>query len=279
MENKPELSIVLPAIRQDRWDNLYDSILGATKRTFELIICSPLPLTPKLQALPNVKYVKDLGSPTRASNIAAMLAEGELITWIADDATLIPDSLDKNIDFLNEKSKHYKTVVMIKYFEGKNGTEKAVLPDSYFLLNSSGNASPYIPNDWVLFNHVIMYRAFFDELGGWDNEFEACPMAHNDFAIRAQASGADVHLSPFPCLDCDHMEGDTGDHRPIYLIQTFSDQPKYQKRYRDPNWEERPTRLWFLSWKQYPAIWTKRFVSGSVPKNYNDILLENPLSK
>lgn len=276
--DKPRLSIVLPGIRQNRWDALYDSILGSTKYTFELIICGPLPLTEKLQGLASVKYVKDLGSPVRASNIAASLAEGELITWIADDAVLLPNSLDQNINLLYSMGDNYKNVVMVKYFEGRNGTAKPELPDAYFYLNASGNASPYLPNEWVLFNHVVMYRRFFDELGGWDCDFEACPMAHNDFAIRAQAIGAEVKISPYPCLDCDHMEGDSGDHRPIYLVQTFQDQPKYQQRYRDSLWINNPMRLDISNWKKSPAIWRKRFVSGA-PKTYDDILKDNPLSQ
>lgn len=283
--DKPELSIILPAIRQHLWDGVYDSILGATKRSFELIICSPLPLTPKLQALSNVKYVKDLGSPMRASNIAAMLCEGKLVTWIADDAILLPDSLDKNIDFLYAMGESYKNCVMIKYFEGSNlthemmGTAKPELPDSYFYINNSGNVSPYLDNSWVLFNHVIMYRQFFDELGGWDCEFQACPMGHNDFGIRAQAAGAEVKISPYPCLDCDHMSGDTGDHRPIFLIQTYIDQPKYQARYRNPNWQETPLRIDITNWKKQETVWKKRFVNGSVPTSYQDILNQNHQSQ
>ncbi len=272
---KPKLSVILPAIRQDRWDNLYDSIASACKRySFEVILCGPLPLTPKLQALENVKYAKDLGSPMRASNIAAMLAEGELITWIADDAVLAPDSLDLNIDLLYSMGEDPKNCVMIKYSEGKNGTAKSVLPDSYFYINNSGNYSPFLKNDWVLFNHVLMYRSFFDELGGWDCSFEACPMGHNDMAIRAQQLGAKVIISQVPVLDCDHMEGGTGDHMPIFRCQTFSDEPKYRIRYRNPEWVNQPMKLDMGNWKDAPIVWKRRFKNG-VPSSYDTILKEN----
>ena len=74
---KPELSIILPSIRTERLEKLYDSILTSTSRTFELVIVGPYPLPEKLRDLKNVKYVKDFGSPVRASNIAASLCEGE----------------------------------------------------------------------------------------------------------------------------------------------------------------------------------------------------------
>ena len=204
--NKPDLSIILPAIRSEQWDGLYDSILQACKKySFELILCGPLPLTEKLNKLANVKYVRDFGSPMRASNIAASLAEGKYITWIADDATLFKDSLDNNLDLLLSMGEEEKNVVMYKYAEGKNGTSKEVFPDSYFFLNNSGNYSPYLSNDWLLFNSAVMHTSFFNRLGGWDCSFESCPMGHNDLAIRAQYLGANVLLSPFPVLDCNHM--------------------------------------------------------------------------
>lgn len=272
--DKPNISIVLPAIRQDRWDSLYDSIVGACQRySFELIICGPLPLTEKLQALSNVKYIKDFGSPMRASNIAAVLAEGDLITWIADDATLAKESIDKNIDYLLGMGDSNKNVVMIKYSEGKNGTEKQVLPDEYFYINNSGNCSPFLPNHWVLFNHCIMYRSFFEILGGWDCDFEACPMGHNDFAVRAQFLGANVSISPFPCLDCDHMEGGSGDHMPIFICQPQRDEPKYRSKYRNPNWTNADPKIDINNWKKSPSVWKERY--KSIPISYKDILDQN----
>lgn len=269
---KPTVSIVFPAIRTPRWDSLYDSVLLSCKKySFELILCGPLPLTQKLQSKENVKYIKDLGCPTRASNIACSLAEGQLITWIADDAVMIEDSLDKNIEMLFEMGDNYKNVITQKYFEGKDGTHKEIFPDSYFLINNSGNYSPFLNNNWFLFNNPLMYRKFYDELGGLDSTFEACPMAHNDFAVRAQYSGANVKISPYPILDCDHMEDGTGDHMPIFICQTNFDQPKYQNRYRNPNWILNPMKIPIDNWKDVDSIWQRRFSNG-VPKNYSELL-------
>jgi hypothetical protein len=270
--DKPFISIILPAIRKPRWDKLYDSVLLACKKySFELILCGPLALTDKLQALSNVKYVKDLGSPTRASNIAAMLAEGELITWIADDGVMLEDSIDNNIDMLLSMGSNYKNVVIQKYFEGKDGTKKNLMPDEYFLINNSGNWSQYLNNSWWLFNNPLMYRKFYDQLGGIDSEFEACPMAHNDFAVRAQQSGASVKISPYPILDCDHMEGGSGDHMPIFICQHNFDEPKYQNRYRNPNWVLNKMELPIDNWKKADSIWKRRFNNG-VPKDYSELL-------
>ncbi len=265
--NKPLISIVCPAIRPDNWDAIYDSILQSTKRNFELIIVSPYPLTPKLQALKNVKYVKDFGSPVRASNIGALLAEGELITWTADDAMFIPEALDKNIDLLLSMSfnvnnggstiSHQKNVVVAKYYEGKNGTEKPLQPDEYFKVNgSTWTRSQFIPDSYWLFNVAIMYRAFFEELGGWDADFEATALSHTDFAIRAQFENATVKMSDFPLLNCDHGQSD---HSPVEVAQNTNDFPKLKERYSVMNWVHNLKHIGMNNWKKAPNVWGKRF--------------------
>ena len=132
---KPEISIILPAIRVENWDKLYDSIMMSTSRRFELIICGPYALTKKLQDLTNVKYVKDFGCPTRASAIASLLAEGKLITWVTDDAILVRDSLDTAINLLYSMGEDYKNVIISKYLEGQMGQQKTHQPDWYFKIN------------------------------------------------------------------------------------------------------------------------------------------------
>ena len=47
----PEISIILPSIRTERLEKLYDSILASTKRTFELVIVGPYALPDKLKDL------------------------------------------------------------------------------------------------------------------------------------------------------------------------------------------------------------------------------------
>ena len=76
---KPEISIILPGIRPYNWSKLYDSIVKSTTRRFELIVVGPYRPPDMLQNdIYNFKYVKDYGSPMRASNIGALLCEGRL---------------------------------------------------------------------------------------------------------------------------------------------------------------------------------------------------------
>ena len=257
----PEISIILPAIRPNKWIRLYNSILQSTRREFELIIVSPYPLPEGLLAVRNVKYVKDFGSPMRASNIGALLCEGELVTWAADDAVFLEGSLDNNIDILySMEPKSIKNVVVSKYFEGE-GEEKPLQPDSYFKINGAPpTSSPHVDENWWIFNVAILYRSFFEELGGWDCSFQACPMGHTDMAVRAQSEGAIVKMTEFPLLDCGHMPGTTGDHAPIHHAQLGDDEPLFQQRYRDPSWKEKVlNHININNWKKSDSVWNKRF--------------------
>jgi glycosyltransferase involved in cell wall biosynthesis len=61
-EQKPELSIILPSIRPQMLEKVYDSICDSTKSNFELVIVSPYLLPSYFETKRNVKYVRDFGS-------------------------------------------------------------------------------------------------------------------------------------------------------------------------------------------------------------------------
>lgn len=258
---KPEISIIMPGIRRDKWENVYNSICKSTKRNFELIICGPYPLTEFLQEQKNVKYVKDWGSAVRASNIAAMLCEGKLVTWAADDATFFEDSLDKNIDFLYSMGDDDRNVVLCKYNEGNNPADVGIhMNPNYYRLKNSVPLAIDLKDNWFLFNVGIMHRSFFQFLGAWDANFEGTAMSHNDFAIRAYYHGAKTILTDIPLFKCEHMPGSSGDHGPIFECQHGHDEPYYQSKYSDSNWVMKNHRMNLLEdWKKSQSVWSKRF--------------------
>jgi hypothetical protein len=259
--DKPEISIIMPGIRRHKWDGVYNSIKDSTNKSFELIICGPYPLTDYLQEQKNVKYVKDWGSPVRASNIAAMLCEGKLVTWTADDATFFKDSLDKNIDILYSMGNDEKNVVLCKYNEGDNPSDVHIhMNPEYYRLNNSVFSSPYLKNEWFIFNVGIMYRSFFEFLGAWDSVYEGTAMSHNDFAVRAYFYGAKTALTDVPLFKCEHMPGSSGDHAPIHQCQHSHDEPTYISTYNNERWVLKDNRLNMLNnWKQSEMVWNRRF--------------------
>ena len=266
MTEKPLLSIILAAIRQSEWDRHYDSLKNSTKKSFELIICSPKPLTEYLQNKNNVKYVKDYGSPSRAYMIASSLAEGELITWSADDAIYNPGSLDVLIDNLLSMPKNIKNVSTGKYTEGRANSSRAMhifSSDSYYKINGGDDigrpctSSKYLPDDWYIFNAAVMYREYFEYLGGIDCGYEHAAMADTDLAIRAQLDGAIVKLDNVIVYDCVQFQED---HVSVDSANLDVDIPKIQNKYQNPEWKKNINiRLNISEWKNFPSVWKRRF--------------------
>jgi len=209
---KVDITILVPAIRKERWVHLYNSIKESTKRSFELIIVGPHNLPDELQRKINVKYIKDFGNPVRASQIGSLIAEGKYIFWASDDGTFQKGALDKAMDCLeNQENKSINDVVISNYREGGQAQSDDVLR-----LNVAYPKTPYIPDEWYQFNVATMYTEFFHQLGGYDCSFEACPLAYADISARAQRAGANILLLNEVILDCTHMPGTTGDHAPIH---------------------------------------------------------------
>ena len=251
-----DISILVPAIRKERWINLYKSITRTTSRRFELIIVGPYSLPEELQKVGNVKYIKDYGSPVRASQIGALIAEGKYIFWASDDGTFQDGALDKAIDCLeSQENKSIKDVVISNYKEG--GTAQT---DDVLRLNIAYPASPYIPDEWYQFNVATMYTEFFREIGGYDCIFEACPIAYADISARAQRAGANVLVVNEVILDCTHMPGITGDHAPIHYAHLQADEPLYKTIYGMPDCVERAC-IDLENWRTSPRIWNRIFRS------------------
>jgi hypothetical protein len=201
----------------------------------------------------NVKYIKDMGSPMRASCIGANLAEGKYFTWIADDGIVFSQTI-KNAVSLLDNDINGRLVVVTKYLEAC--TE--VHPDSYYRLTNAYPKSPYLPDDWWIFNTALMHTDYYDYLGGWDTIFEACPLGHADLAARAQRDGCTTVMLPEPLLDCDHMPGASGDHGPVCHAHTEHDEPLYASIYRSEGCVNR-TRIDINNWKKSPTVWNRRF--------------------
>lgn len=258
---KPEISIVMPAIRPNNWKRIYDSIRLSTKRPFELIIVGPFGLPEELQLVANIKYVRDFGSPVRATNIGILLCEGKYIfSNHADDAYFIEGALDKNLDELILMGDNIKNVIICKYSESENlsNVDRYQNDDYYKITNAYQLDKTLFSSDWWIFNVVIWHREYFEQFGGFDPQFEVCPMAHGDLALRAQQDGAIVKMTNFPLLHCSHMPGTSGDHAPVHYAQGLHDDPIFRNKYKN-GMVGIDIKLNPMGWKSSPAVWDKRF--------------------
>jgi hypothetical protein len=258
--HKPFVSIIVPGIRTYNWEKLYHSISQSTKMGFELILCGPDPLPIALNQFYNIKYVRDFGSPVRCSNIAASLAEGDLITWGADDGIFLPNAIDHCVKHFYSMPNHLKNVSVWRYTESNN-----TYSSQYYLINHhDALRSRFIPKDSLIFNGALMYKKYFDELGGWDSKYESTSWAHTDMAIRAKVDGANISLfSNGPIFDC-YQEKDGGDHQPIESAFNEVDQPLYQETYRHAGFINKISTPSLNDWKDKESIWSRRFDSSKL---------------
>lgn len=247
-----KLSIIIPGIRTNRWEEVHDSIHNSTTKPFEVIFVGPYALPASLQTLKNVKYVKDFGSPVRCSNIGLSLCEGDLMTWDADDGNFFGHGcLDTVIDFFDALPSDPKNVLVCKYQEGSRVTQ----PDSYYKID---NAYPLVDNvkgkDWWIMNLVVTKTKYFMDLGGWDCRFQTLAFAHADMSIRAHQDNALITMYNEAFVFCQH--GHT-DHKPIEDAHFTDDMPLYQAIHNDPSTINRKVDI--TNWRNAPSVWTRRF--------------------
>jgi len=153
----------------------------------------------------------------------------------------------------------WSNVVVTKYLEGREGTVKEIQNEKYYTLKHCFSNCQWIPKNWYLFNTGVMYRGYFEHLGGWDAEFEGTFVSHCDLAMRAQGLGASVKFLDVQLLDCDHTPGTSGDHGPIHHAQLTHDVPLFESRYHRPLDGVSKLIIPFDNWKLAHRLWTRRF--------------------
>ena len=257
-----DLSVCLAAIRKDNWKRLYDSIVDSIgDYTFELIFCGPHKELPaELSSLENVRCFQDFGAPTRAQQIAMGYAEGRYITWTADDGWFLKKGLQRCIEILDSQENDEKRCVVTQYVEG--GSDGLGDPNRgmYCMNFHDPVRSPFYPNDFLIFNSVVLPTKYFKDLGGFDCRFEACPMAFVDFGARAQLDGINTTLIDV-IFECTQFPGTSGDHAPIHYAQLEHDQPLYRRIWHSSKCLQR-IKIDYDNWKNVPEVWDRRFNKG-----------------
>lgn len=251
-----KLSCLVPGIRTANWRKLYDSIgASCTKYDWEVIFVGPYPLPDNMKGLPNALWIEDWGSPIRCQQIALLAAQGDFITWAADDGVFLPKALDIGFSLIMEHNGviNQKTVLMGKYTEGDGDTKHMGKDDYYHLAQHDASNILCIPKNYLMLNVGLVPRQLLLKVGGWDCQFEVCPMAYNDLAIRLQNMGCVFMIQHELMFKCSHLPGHAGDHGPIHDAQTLHDEPLFKELYA----QRGNVRL--DNWKDAPERWERRF--------------------
>lgn len=298
-----QLSVLVPGIRSHRWRELYDSIGTSFSGPWEIIIIGPFEPSDDLMAEGNVKYIQDFGSPIRCQQIGLIHAEGDYITWAADDGAYFPGSLDVSFailglvdstsnhkyihepqtpsDRVNKDIPFHHNLIMGKYYEGYTGE----VDQTYGALRHMANNWYYdlqnhdvnkgltnMPSPAWMLNVGIVSRQLLLDVGGWDCQFEVCPFSYNDLAVRLQKHGINFILQDEMMYHCGHMPVRSGDHGPIHDAQTTHDAPLFAQIYSDPNQASR-IFIDLNNWENSTDHWARRFGADKdkVAKSYTEL--------
>jgi hypothetical protein len=253
-----KISVILPGIRRFNWLNFYNSVGRATSHEYEVIIVSPYELPKELKNKKNIKYIQDWGCPSRCQQLGLIAAEGEYVTWGADDGFFVKEKIDKAIKVLEENKNSSKDILTCKYVEGSNPSPE-MYQDKYYKINhAAGLRSEFIPDDYWILNVGIVDTEYAKSLGGWDSQFEVTTISHMDFAVRCQRNGSQFFMMEEPIFICDHMPGTAGDHGPVHYSHIEHDEPLFREIYNNPSSVER-IKIDIDNWKDREERWSRRF--------------------
>lgn len=253
-----DLSILVPGIRNENWEALYEhSTWGCKRYKYEMIFCGPYALPPALQDVKNVKYIKDFGSPARALHLASLVAEGRFMTWFADDAHVYPDSVDCAMDLLLANNPD-KDIIGIRYCEGENHSgNEFTHPMHYSYVSTHVDLqAPNVDRNWIAPGVLMLSTEYYRWLGGLDQRYHHANMNVYDLAYRAQRNGSKVILTPFLVMNCNWSPKRNQSN--CAVIQSFfeNDRPLYWSSYSQP--ELPPIQLDPENWRDTEVVWTKR---------------------
>ena len=257
--NAVDVSFILPSIRINNWQNLYESIQKSfTLGSWEVVFVGPYNNPKQLEFAHNVKCISDWGSPTRCRHIGLLNSTGKWMCYASDDLTLFPGSVDQA--FARTQKVDYKTIILCKYFEGAINNPE-MLTDQYYKFGYHGAfnyVTQWIPKDYWLIQSGLVTTQLLKEIGGWDWRFEGCAMACSDLAVRLQNYGTKIIVHDSPLGSHTHVPGISGDHAPIHYAQTLHDEPLFNHIYSDLSNLNR-TKIDIENWKNSPEKWSRRF--------------------
>lgn len=250
---KPELSILIPSIRIQNLEKIIWQFSQWCPMLHEIIIIGPYVPPEEVLCQKHVKYIRDFGSPVRCMQIGLVMAEGNWLTWTADD-TFVQESYHNAVKLLDFGNSDF---YCFGYTESDNRVKQ---PLDYYRVNNAAPRSQKLPDSYMIFNVVFGERYKFEMLGGFDCEnYECTFLAQTDLAIRAQYRGMKVEFHEYEILHSDHLPGRTGDHFAVNDGQLFHDEPYYRKKFCEGSGPIDFQNPQLDNWKAAPAIWERRF--------------------
>lgn len=257
MNISPDLSVIVPSIRVFNLPALYETIQkSCDPHTFEMIVVSPYEITVDLLNKPNVKYLQDLGCPSRCVQRGSTIAEGHLLMWLSDDCVSSkPGSLGECISLFQNGTITEKDAICLRYVEGDN--DESVFPDAYWIAHTHPDQRlPSVPSHFSIAPLGMYSLSFFRSIGGLDCRWEHINYNLHDLAFRTQRNGGTIHLSPSYCAKFRWSWFDA-ESTPVQEAWRNNDKDLFAQVYSQD--QSQRVKIDYDNWKQSPERWVRRF--------------------
>jgi len=266
---KYKLTVLLSAIRQDRWVGVYESIKKAFSGTWELIIVTDRPIPPELSQKENIRWIYSQRSPIQKQQEGLCQAKGEWVTWMSDDSLWEPNALDEI--FKNIKGLNYKQFLVMKYLEGPEfyfppehykrwgyrTNYDFMKSDAYYMCRTHDSSNfPFVPKNTPIISISLVSLRVLKEIGGWDCIFQTLAIGNDDLSIRLIKHGCSYEIIDLVAQTCGWMPNTKGDHSAVHYAQIEDDQPLLAKMYSTNECKDRIV-IPLDNWKQSDAVWKR----------------------
>jgi hypothetical protein len=145
---------------------------------------------------PKFRHIYSNVKPAQCYEISFRAAQGELLSWTADDATYPPNALDEVYKFYKIFNSNKLVVAFRTIEDGRDITE------GHRLRGRDPGAPRMAP-------FGVMNTEFFRELGGYDRRF-ICGQSENDVVMRAYEAGGRLEIAPVSVLVHHQQSHDSG---------------------------------------------------------------------
>ena len=254
------ISFVIPSIRPEKLQGVYDSLLASWHGNFEVVVVSPKEQVPlKLNPRGSIQWIVDFGCPSRAMQIGWINSKAGWIFNATDDCEFFSDAINKAWKTLHKHEFDYKTIITTPFTESDRWSKWMLTPFYYHAWWHANLRSFNIPFHYKLVMNGLISKQLMQETGGWNCMFESTAWAFNEFSIRAQALGARIIIQNERSNHCVWSPGATGDHGPVSDACTLHDELLFYGIYHAKNSERsRNKPISVDNWRYVAAKWPRR---------------------
>lgn len=255
----PEISLIIPSIRSEMCQNVYDSFLTCWSGTFEIVFVSPKPYFPlKLKERGEIQWITDFGCPSRALQLGMINAKADWLSFATDDCTFDPDTMNQAWKTLGKHEFDPSTVIVCKYTESDNWSKWMLTPWYYHAWFHGDFRHFNIPIWFKLYMNGLISKKLMMEVGGFDCRFESMAYCYNDLSMRLQFHGCRFVIEKNRLDHCTWQPQESSDHGPVHRAVMQHDAPLFRGVYWAKHFKP-IIKIPIDNWKQSPSHWPRRF--------------------